>query len=209
MACKSPIHTRMQTRSLTRNKEISHAEELDTLSPVKKKRKLSLSLKKDKKLLQKSKKSDVKESGQSSSIVLQDSLCTVHQQQEMKSLQHQTLELVELEPSLESEQQRSNSVQLSLSQLTSEPVEHQQLLDSVEEQKLKLPVMQGTSETESYYLHSFKFILDQIVQSSPERHVIAAEGIPLVERFKQLSCELKPLNLKKTVYVCCVCVCSV
>ncbi len=170
----------METRT-TRSQGISDAERSSTQSPIKKKRKFSLSLKKEKIL-----KTDGNELQDDNKIMPEptaavQSESTARSYPEIKDINTQ-----EVIPSISSQESKCKCEPQHTRFRPNLLASSLPILQIA--QQSKLTDLQQSSE--GYYLYNFKFILDLVLLSSPERHVIVADGVPVVEQFKQLPREI-------------------
>ncbi len=165
----------MQTRRSTRCLGISDAEGSSTQSPIKK-RKISLSLK----------KLGGNVTVQVANTITPEPTAAVRLESTVRSYLGSEVKYINI-------QEVNTSVSSPESKCKSEP---QHTCRPNPLQSTSLPVRQQSKLTDlqqssdGYYLYNFKFILDLVLQSSPERHVIVTDGVPVAEQFKQLPREL-------------------
>ena len=177
----------MQTRISSRIKKLA-TDDLSTHTPVKKRRKLSLSLRKE--------KLSVTSKLQRGSTIYSVSLIRVdltsNSPRKLKLSTTSSKPPVELGVIINSEQSSSELMselepaveestahtKQSNAELTSPPTPDTGALQ---------PMQTEVVHSDGYYLFNFKFILDIVITSSPERHVITQESSTVVGRFKSLS----------------------
>ena len=180
----------MQTRKLSRISEKLATDDLSTHTPVKKRRKLSLSLKKEKlkshsddgvllansKEVQSTASVDLTSNSPRELKLSSTSLKPAVEFGVITNSDQSSSELMsELEPAVEESTAHSKQ---SNAELTSPPTPDTGALQ---------PMQTEVVHSDGYYLFNFKFILDIVITSSPERHVITQESSTVVGRFKSLS----------------------
>ena len=179
----------MQTRKSSRISEKLATDDLSTHTPVKKRRKLSLSLRKEKlkshsddgvllansKEVQSTVSIDLTSNSPRKLKLSSTSLKPAAEVGVITNSDQSSSELMsELEPAVEESTAHSKQ---SNAELTLPPPDNGALQ----------PMQTEVVHSDGYYLFNFKFILDVVITSSPERHVITQESSTVVGRFKSLS----------------------